>query len=208
MRAHSGRDVHQPVHSMPGNGGGSALPAGPPPGDQCRLPRVCAGTATLAALAGEASCSPTNPICNTGSPICVLGPGAPANSPVVHVSWFAARAYAKLESSNAFLPWPNGSWPRAPTPPTPWRASSPGTDARCAAPCPRRLHGFTNAQGVWDSARPGLGVGERLQHRLGHRRIARRRRPGTQSVLRQRRAGRFLLSRITPRSCAMPSAAV
>ena len=78
-----------------------------------------------------------------------LGAGAPSNSPVVNVSWFAARAYAKWKGQRlpTLAEWELASRPDATT-----------TVARILAWYGRPVRGplpavgstFANAQGVWD----------------------------------------------------------
>lgn len=78
-----------------------------------------------------------------------LGPGAPANSPVVNVSWFAARAYAKWKGQR--LPT-LAEWELAA------QADARNTVALILAWYGRPVRGplppvgstFANAQGVWD----------------------------------------------------------
>jgi sulfatase modifying factor 1 len=79
----------------------------------------------------------------------VPGPGAPAHSPVVNVSWFAARAYARWKQQR--LP-SLAEWELAA------RADDTNTVPRILAWYGRPVRGplppvgstFTNAQGVWD----------------------------------------------------------
>ena len=77
------------------------------------------------------------------------GPGAPANSPVVNVSWFAARAYAK---------WKGLRLPSLPE----WELAARPDDATTVplilawygrpvrGPLPAVGSTFANAQGIWD----------------------------------------------------------